>query len=69
MVVGGQRHALAALPPEKRPGTHYLGGWVGSRANLDRFEKSHPDRDSIPGPSTVNQCRDKNTSGWRLLGA
>ena len=24
--VGGQRHAPAALPPGKRPGTHCIGG-------------------------------------------
>jgi hypothetical protein len=27
MGVVGQRHALAALPPGKRPGTHFTGGW------------------------------------------
>ena len=25
--VGGQRHAPAALPPGRRPGTHSIGGW------------------------------------------
>lgn len=29
-----QHHALAALPPEINPGTHCIGGWVGSRARL-----------------------------------
>jgi len=29
MGVGGQRPAPAALAPEKRPGTHCTGGWVG----------------------------------------
>jgi hypothetical protein len=24
-----------ALPPEKGPGTHWIGGWVGPRAGLD----------------------------------
>jgi len=33
--VGGQRHAPAALAPGKRPGTHFIGGWVGLRAGLD----------------------------------
>jgi hypothetical protein len=28
MGVGGQRHALAALPPKKRTGTHCTAGWV-----------------------------------------
>ena len=31
MGVGGQRHAPAALPPGKRPGTHRTGGRVGAR--------------------------------------
>jgi len=31
----GQRHAPAALPPEKR-GTHCIGGRVCPRAGLDR---------------------------------
>jgi hypothetical protein len=52
MGVGGQLHAPAALPQGKRPGTHYIGGWVGPRAGLDGCEKSRPHRDSIPGPSS-----------------
>jgi hypothetical protein len=39
MELGGQRHAPAALPPGKRPGT---GGWVGPRAGLDGCGKSRP---------------------------
>ena len=39
--VGGQIHALAALPP----------GWMGPSAGLDGCGKSRPHRDSIPGPS------------------
>jgi hypothetical protein len=31
MGVGGQRHALAALPPGKRPGMFCIGGWVGPK--------------------------------------
>jgi len=30
-----QRHALAALYPRERPGTHCTVGWVGPRAGLD----------------------------------
>jgi len=41
-MVGGQRHAPAALPPGKRPGTHCIGGWVGSSADLDGCGKSRP---------------------------
>jgi hypothetical protein len=49
---GGQRHAPAALYTPERPGTHCAWGWVGPRAGLDRCGKSHPHRDSIPGPSS-----------------
>jgi hypothetical protein len=42
MRVGGQRHASAALYPQERPGTHCTGGWVGSRAGLDRCGISPP---------------------------
>ena len=28
MRVGGQRHAVVALPRVERPGTHFKGGWV-----------------------------------------
>jgi hypothetical protein len=41
MVVGGQRHAPATLPPE-RPGTRCVEGWVDLRAGLDECGKSHP---------------------------
>jgi hypothetical protein len=41
-----------SLYPRERPGTHCTGGWVGPRAGLDRCEKSRPNRDSIPGPSS-----------------
>jgi hypothetical protein len=42
MKVGGQRHAPTALPPGKRPGTHFIGGCVGPRAGLDGCVKSRP---------------------------
>jgi len=49
----GQCHALATLPPGKRPGTHCIGGWVGPRTGLDGCRKSHPYWDSIPGLSST----------------
>jgi hypothetical protein len=38
MGVSGQLHAPAALSPGNRPGTHFIGGWVGPRAGLDGCE-------------------------------
>ena len=49
MGVGVERHAPAALPPGKRPGTHCVGGWVGPKAGLDGCGKSRPQRDSTLG--------------------
>jgi hypothetical protein len=49
MGLSGQRHALAALPLGKRPGSHCIGGWVEHTTGV---EKSHPHSDSISGPST-----------------
>ena len=53
MGVGGQRHAPAALPPEMRLCNHCIGGWVGSRADLDGCGKSGTHKNSIPGPSNL----------------
>jgi len=30
------------LYPLERPGTHYIGGWVDPRSNVDRYGKSRP---------------------------
>jgi len=49
--VRGQRHAPASLNPQERSGTHCTGGCVGPRAGMDRWGKSRPHQDSIPGPS------------------
>jgi len=35
MEVSGQLHGLAALTWRKRPGTHWIGGWVGPRASMN----------------------------------
>ena len=37
----GQRQALAALPPGKRPGVHSTKGSVEPRVGVDNCEKSH----------------------------
>jgi len=40
--VSGQQHALAALYPRERLGTHCTGGWVGPSAGLDDRKISSP---------------------------
>jgi hypothetical protein len=53
MEVSGQLHALAALPPrDKAPGTHWIGGWLGSRAVLDAVVKR-----KIPSPRPESNPR------------
>jgi len=42
MEVGGQLHVPTALPPGKRPGTHFTGGWVDPRIAPDGCGKSTP---------------------------
>jgi hypothetical protein len=51
MRVRGQRYFPVALPLEKRPVTHCVGGWVGPRTGLDWCGKSRPRQNWIPGPS------------------
>jgi hypothetical protein len=33
---------LQPLYPRERPGTQFIGGWLGIRASLDRCGKSRP---------------------------
>ena len=53
MDVGGQSEGQAALPPGKRPGVNFTGGWVGPRFGLEVCGKSRLHWDSIPGPSSL----------------
>ena len=66
------------LYPWEIPGTHCTGGWLGLRAGLDGFGKSHPHWDSIPRPSIPQRtaiptelsgpCYEKNLEKVRLKG-
>ena len=55
----GQLHAPAVLYPLERLGTYCTGGWMGPRADLDRFGKSRPP----PGfdPRTVQPVASRYT--------
>jgi len=50
----GQRHPLAALPPGKRTGTHFIGGWVGLLTGLDGCGRSRPT--GIQSPDSPAHC-------------
>ena len=50
MELSGQLYALATFPPEKNPGTHGIGGWVGPSVILDIFGEEK---------NLVNLLRDK----------
>jgi len=45
------------LYPRERPGTHFIGGWVGPTRVLDGSGKSQTHRDSMPGPFSPKLSR------------
>ena len=54
MRVGVQRHAPAALPPPPgRPGTCFIGGWVGSRTGLDECGKPETCHEDLEGSRSI----------------
>jgi hypothetical protein len=64
MEVSGQLHAAAALPRERAPGTHWIGGWLGPRAVLDPVVKRKiPSlrRESNPRTSIVQPVAQRYT--------
>jgi hypothetical protein len=67
--VSGQLHAPAALPPERAPGTHFLGAWVDSRAGLDDMEKWKfftPPGLELPLPLVVQPVASRYTD-WTII--
>jgi hypothetical protein len=48
MEMSGQFHAPTALPRKRASDTHWIGVWVGSRANLDAVLKR-----KIPSPENM----------------
>jgi hypothetical protein len=65
MEVSGQFHTQAALPSRERsPGTHWIGGWVDSRAGLDDMEKWKflPHQDSNSDPLVVQPVTSRYTN-------
>jgi len=55
MVLGGQRHIPAILPPGKRPGTHFTGGWMGHRTGLEGRGKSRAHQDQSTDRPACNE--------------
>ena len=53
--VGSYLHTSVTLPPGKRPGTHFIVGWVGPRTSHDGCGKSRPHRDSILGSAASSE--------------
>jgi hypothetical protein len=69
MGVGIQIHALAALPPGKRPGTLCTGGQLGPRDGLDGWGKSRPS--GIRSPYSPARSESKSlyssSNSWYVL--
>jgi len=63
MGVGGQRHALAALPTVKKSGTRCIGGWVGPVWGLDGRGKSRLYREAIPEEQDLDDDDDGGVGG------
>ena len=59
--MGDQRHAPAALPPEKRHGTQCIRSWVGPSAGLDGCGKSR-----LPTGIRYSDCLTRNKCLNRL---
>ena len=57
--IGRQRHAPAALPPGKNPWTHFIGGWMSVRADVNGAEK----REFLPPPG-LESCTVQPTASW-----
>ena len=51
--VGGQRHALVALPQRNIPVIHCTGSGVGHRDGVDGYEKLCCERNLNIGPSST----------------
>jgi hypothetical protein len=52
-------------PGDRAPGIHWLGGWVGSRADLDVVEKKklpNPRREPNPRTSIVHSTDSRYTN-------
>ena len=64
--MGVQRHAPAALPPGKRPGTHCTGGCVGLGAGLNLYGKSRPPPPPAFKPRTVQPVVSRYTLWVRV---
>jgi len=53
MGVGDHQHAMAALPLGKSDSNNCMGGWVGPRASLDRWEEEKISSTGIQTPHCV----------------
>jgi hypothetical protein len=56
MEVGGQRHALTALPLGERLVTHFVGGWVGPGVGKDGCRQSRPQLNRPQTGQPVASC-------------
>ena len=65
--MGGQCHALAALPLGNKLSSYFIGVWLGPRAGLDEGRKSCPHGDSILRPSSLRRVPILTKLSWPCL--
>jgi hypothetical protein len=66
MEVSGQFEALAALTEETASNTHWIGGWVSPRVDLEAVEKRKipfPSRETKPSRSARSSIKLKISIG------
>jgi hypothetical protein len=64
MEVSGQLHTRPLYPRERKPSTHWIGGWVGFRAVLDVVVKRiihSPRRESNPRTPVIQPVAQRYT--------
>jgi len=57
--VGGQRHALAALPPGKRAGALCIRGWLGHRrgVGVGKIQSDTKKRELLKNPTKIEEIK------------
>jgi hypothetical protein len=65
-------HPGSFIPRERTPDTHWIGGWVGSTADLDAVKRKIPSRLRESNPKTpivqsvAQSCTDRGITALKI---